>query len=184
MDPPKNDRAAAKGASGVQQRGPEVDRSSIEALYRTYGPSVRRRARALLDDEQAASDAVQEVFLRALRTKVVFHEGVSPMTWFYRVTTNYCLNTLRSQGRRKRALDRQQGASSSSPPIVEERIAVKELLAIVPEELGQVAVYYYVDQMKQEEIAELLGVSRRTIGNRLEEFRALAQRRMSEEQIA
>ena len=32
--------------------------------------------------------------------------------------------------------------------------------------------YYYVDKMKHEEIAELLGVSRRTIGNRLTRFGA------------
>ena len=134
----------------------------------------------LLGDEQAALDAVQEVFVRAMQSKVVFQEGISPMTWFYRVTTNYCLNVLRNHGRRKRALSAKPVRELSVPPLIEEQVTVRELLQIMPEELAQVAVYYYVDQMKQEEIAAILGVSRRTIGNRLEEFRRLAQGEMDQ----
>ena len=37
------------------------------------------------------------------------------------------------------------------------------------------AVYYYVDQMNQDEIAATVGTSRKTVGNRLREFRARAQ---------
>jgi RNA polymerase sigma-70 factor, ECF subfamily len=151
-----------------------VDNASIEDLYRTYGPSVLRRARALLGDDQAARDAMQEVFFRALRTKVKFYEGMSPMTWFYRVTTNYCLNSIRNQGRRTRALFALP-KNEAVDGALEDRVAIRELLGIVPEELGQIAVYYYVDQMNQDEIAEIVGVSRRTIGNRLEEFRRLAR---------
>jgi RNA polymerase sigma-70 factor (ECF subfamily) len=155
-------------------------RPSIEELYRTYGPSVLRRARVLLGDEQSARDAMQEVFVRAMQSKVEFHEGVSPMTWFYRVTTNYCLNTIRNQSRRLRVLSSQplvEAAESGA----EDRVAIKEILGRVPEELGQIAVYYFVDHMKQEEIAELIGVSRRTIGNRLEEFKKLARVELNEE---
>ena len=36
------------------------------------------------------------------------------------------------------------------------------------DELREIAVYYFVDQMNHEEIAQLLGVSRRTVGNRVE----------------
>ena len=118
--------------------------------------------------------------MRALQTNVKFHEGISPMTWFYRVTTNYCLNMLRNQGRRLRVLASQR-VEESERSIAEDRVAVKQLLALVPEELGQIAVYYFVDHMKQDEIAEIMGVSRRTIGNRLEEFKRLARVELNEE---
>ncbi|MEQ8984976.1 MAG: helix-turn-helix domain-containing protein, partial [Deltaproteobacteria bacterium] len=57
-----------------------------------------------------------------------------------------------------------------------DRVFLREVMRRVPEDLAQVAVYYYLDQMKQSEIADLLGVSRRTIGNRLEAFREHAAR--------
>jgi DNA-directed RNA polymerase specialized sigma24 family protein len=47
-----------------------------------------------------------------------------------------------------------------------------------------VAVYYYVDDMDQAEIAAVLGVSRRTIGYRLDRFREQAQRILGETGVA
>jgi RNA polymerase sigma-70 factor (ECF subfamily) len=155
-------------------------RPSIEDLYRTYGPSVLRRARALLGDEHSARDAMQEVFVRAIQSNVKFNDGISPMTWFYRVTTNYCLNQIRNQGRRLRMLSR-QSTEEQTAGSTEDRVAVKEMLGRVPDELAQIAVYYFIDHMKQEEIAEIVGVSRRTIGNRLEEFKKLARIELNEE---
>jgi RNA polymerase sigma-70 factor (ECF subfamily) len=156
-----------------------VDRASIEALYRKYGPAVLRRARAILGEEQAARDAMQEVFIRALKAEVEF-EGVSPMTWLYRVTTNYCLNVRRDRVRRTKLLDIHGPKDETAPGSQDERVSVLELLNQVPLELAQIAVYYYLDQMNQDEIAEVVGVSRRTIGNRLEEFRRLARAALGE----
>lgn len=39
---------------------------NVEALYITHGPMVLRRCKRLLADEEAAVDAMQEVFVRAL----------------------------------------------------------------------------------------------------------------------
>ena len=46
----------------------------VEALYRRYGPLVFRRARTLLGSDEAAWDVVQEVFIRALRSREGFQK--------------------------------------------------------------------------------------------------------------
>jgi RNA polymerase sigma factor (sigma-70 family) len=69
----------------------------------------------------------------------------------------------------------------------EDRVGVEELLKQLPRELAEVAIYYYVDQMNQDEIATLLGISERTVRNRLRDFRAAARERLdpeSEEEVA
>lgn len=150
-----------------------MDRNDVERLYRTYGPSVYRRARAILGEEQAARDAMQEVFIRALKAGEAFRGDASPTTWLYRVTTNHCLNLLRDAKRRAELLREHLPAGEAArDPGMEGRMTVAQVLARVPEELREVAVYYYVDQMSHDEIAALIGVSRRTVGNRLEAFRA------------
>ena len=51
------------------------------------------------------------------------------------------------------------------------------LLAEADEKQAQAAVYVYLDGMSHEEAAELLGVSKRTVGNLIDRFVAWAQRR-------
>jgi RNA polymerase sigma-70 factor (ECF subfamily) len=142
------------------------------ALYRRYAPLVHRRALRLLGDEQAAWDAVQEVFLRVLRSH--FREESSPMTWLYRITTNHCFNLLRNAARRARRTEQYlkvpvAGLASESP--AEARIAVAQLVSRLPPKLFEVAVYAYLDRMTQEEIAEVVDVSRKTVNHRLRELR-------------
>jgi RNA polymerase sigma-70 factor (ECF subfamily) len=152
-----------------------MERERLEALYRQHGKAVFRRARALLADTQAAHDAVQDVFLRALGSHAEFEQSESRVAWLCKITTNHCLNRIRDAARRRELLEERaprpvEGVSSG----VESMLVVRAVLAQLPEELGEIAVYYYIDQMNQDEIAELLGVSRRTVGNRLEEFHAAA----------
>lgn len=146
----------------------------VDELYRRFGPLVFRRARTLLGDEQAASDAVQEVFMRTLRSHDGFRHEASPITWLYRITTNYCLNILRNNSRhRLRLAERmasqpdEQAATGFDPEVP---LLLAEILERLPVELCEIATYYYVDCLSHDEIADVIGTSRRTVGNRLREF--------------
>jgi RNA polymerase sigma-70 factor (ECF subfamily) len=178
--PPSRSAPASPGA---------VERAEIEALYRQYGPLVRRRARSLLGDELEAQDALQEVFVRVLQAMGEFRGQSQPSTWLYRITTNLCLNRIRDGKRRRERLQRASEAGDGPLPSgpgasPESRAVLQNLLARLPEELAEIAVYYHVDEMEQAEIARLLGVSRRTIGYRLERFQGEARRATGDEAFA
>jgi RNA polymerase sigma-70 factor (ECF subfamily) len=166
-------------------RPASIDRAEIESLYRRYGALVRRRARSILGDDHEAQDAMQEVFVRVIAAMAEFRGQSQPSTWLYRITTNLCLNRIRDSRRRRDRLTeaaehgRDPLAPSASPP-PEARTALQTVLRLVSEDLAQVAVFYYVDDMDQAEIATVLGVSRRTIGYRLDRFREQAQRILGE----
>jgi RNA polymerase sigma-70 factor (ECF subfamily) len=151
----------------------------VEVLYRRYGPLVFRRARTLLGTDEAAWDVVQEVFVRALRSQEGFRHEASPTTWLYRITTNYCFNVSRDRTRRQARLAEQParlaGPSATGGNGQETQRLLAEILEKIPVELCEVAVYYYVDRMNQDEIAATVGTSRKTVGNRLREFRARAR---------
>jgi RNA polymerase sigma-70 factor (ECF subfamily) len=150
--------------------------TDFDAIYRKYGAIVQRRAWGILGDEQAAKDAVQEVFIRAIRSNESFRGEASVTSWIYRITTNYCLNAIRDRTRRAQLLAVHSSSDEETfQPTTDAQIAVTRVLAQLPEELQEIAVYFFVDQMNRDEIAAQLGVSRRTIGYRLEEFRTLAR---------
>jgi len=49
---------------------------------------------------------------------------------------------------------------------------VRTLMRHVPTDLQEIAIYYFVDHMSQDEIALMVGLPRRTVGYRLEQFRS------------
>jgi RNA polymerase sigma-70 factor (ECF subfamily) len=156
---------------------------TLAEIYAQYGRSVYRRALCLLGDEAAAQDATHEVFLRMMKAgETQFDAG--PMAWLYRVTTNLCLNSLRDGKRQGAILSRwkpEDAAPIVSGDEAEARIAVRRILEQVPSDLQEIAIYYYVDELSHDEIATIVGTSRRTIGNRLAMFHALTDELLEKE---
>ena len=70
-------------------------------LYRRYGPLVYRRALKILGNAAEAEEATQEIFIRAFKGIDKFDERSKLSTWLFRITTNYCLNSIRDRARRR-----------------------------------------------------------------------------------
>lgn len=145
----------------------------MDQLYVRHWRQVYLRARRLLKDTEAAKDAAQEVFLRAAGARIEQSFASDSLGWLYRTTTNLCLNGLRDARRRGELLSRWLPESTCSAD-ADARMAVSRILEALPQDLRDVAIFYYVDELSHEEIAERLNVSRRTIGNRLAAFHELA----------
>lgn len=145
----------------------------VAALYVRHGAMVLRRARRVLRDEEAARDVVHDVFITlAERRGQLADAGM--ISWLYVVTTNLCLKRLRSAATRARLADSitAPGRAAASG---EELAEIRGALASLPEELAAVAVYRFVDEMTHAEIAELMGCSRRHIGDLLGRFEEAMQ---------
>jgi RNA polymerase sigma factor (sigma-70 family) len=144
----------------------------IEQLYLRYGHLVLRRARRILADEQEAHEVLQEIFVSLMEQPDQFSGRSTISTWLYSVTTHACLGRLRNQRNRAR-LRRERvapAAAGAEQPSSAEQLLVSDLLARLPVPLAQAAIHYYVDEMTHEEIAVLLGCSRRHVGDLLERF--------------
>jgi len=146
--------------------------SRAAALYRTFGPAVYRRCLKLLRDPEAAKDAAQDVFVKLVRD-IDRLEDAAALPWIYRVATNHCLNLLRSRRRRGTELDADDDALDLSPAVESPypaRALARAVLARFDQGTQAVAVGILVDGMEQEELAQALGISRKTVQRRLERF--------------
>jgi len=153
----------------------------IGTLFEKHGASVYRRALQLLGDPQAAEEATQEDFIRAAGAIDRFNPQGRYSTWLYSITTNYCLNKLRDAGRR-RELWAERGDEAVIPASLErdpiKMVALRDLLTEAEPRSAKAAVAVYVDGMSQAQAAQVLQVSRRTVGNLCDRFVQWARKRL------
>lgn len=147
-----------------------IDRARAEALYRAFGPAILRRCARLMRDSADAEDATQEVFLKVCRYLDRLRPGESGLPWVHQIATTVCLNRLRTQARAAAAAERMGSAEAAHAPAFEDRQAAHVLLQQFDERTSLIAVYHLVDGMTQEEIAQALGITRRTVYTHLTRF--------------
>lgn len=140
-------------------------------LYRRYGPAIYSRCRRLLKDDALAEDATQEVFVRVMRHLDSAPDDKTVLAWVYRISTNYCLNALRDRARQAEPVEElPEVPQDGHEDLVLDRQLALQLLERAPMPLRAPALLYYVDGLEQDQVAKTLGVSRRTVINRLQEF--------------
>lgn len=123
-------------------------------------------------------DVLQEVFVKALEKSDTYRGDAPPLHWLYGLTTRHCLQRLRDEKRRRELLD-EVGPVPWSLPVTtddpEARVFLAQLWRTVDPELAQIGVHYYIDGMSQADIGELMGVTGRTISNRIQALCELAR---------
>ena len=145
----------------------------INTLHRKYAGIIYDLCVHILKDPAEAEDAVQETFLNAFRALDSFSYGDNYLPWLYRIGTNACLKMLRTK-KRKGALpmeDIETAAGSSAFSDPADRLAVRARLETLQHTLDErnmeILVSHFVLGMNQQEVANMLGISRRAVVKRL-----------------
>lgn len=151
----------------------------VEQLYRSYAPMVLRRCRRLLQNEELAVDAMQDVFVRLLANRERLH-GRYPSSLLYRMATNVCLNIIR---------DRKSKPTDSGQDTLEKIACCDEqetrtLAAVVLDRIfgrekpstREMAVLHFIDGMTYPEVARETHLSVSGVRKRLREFRERAMK--------
>lgn len=146
----------------------------VEEFYRKYGPMVLRRCRSILKNEEAALDAMQDVFVKILKREKEL-SGESPSSLLYITATNVCLNVLRSGNRKLEVQDNSILDAIAGADEPEERIAnrlfLDKLFRGEKASTRTIAMLHYVDGFTLEETAEQVGMSVSGIRKRLRRLR-------------
>jgi RNA polymerase sigma-70 factor (ECF subfamily) len=155
----------------------------FEGLYARFAPTIYARCRQILRDAAAAEDATQEVFFRIHDRLARLDSQHHALSWLYRTATNHCLNEVRN-GRTHAVLIAM--VRPDDQPDTEQRLSERDLVVRLvrelPADLALAAWLYHVDGLEQTEIAEICGVSRRTVISRLDKFSKRARAFLRKEQ--
>lgn len=155
------------------------DPRAFHELVRRHESSLLQHARALLGRGSEYEDAVQEVFLRLAKAPPTLPdtahgdpkaERAHLGAWLSTVTRNLCMDTMRSQIRRRRREENAasaEGVSDSGIAGVDERdtrAAVRREMEKLPDDQREVLVLRLVGDRSYKEIAEITGKKIGTVG--------------------
>lgn len=143
------------------------------SFYERHGRALLRKAERILGSRADAQDVVQALALDLLQ------KGEEPdLPYLYRAVTNRCLTFVRDEKNRARLLA--ADSESLRGPVrtrCDDRAIDMDLLLKLSRRLDdralEIVLYRFFDDMTQEEIATMLGLSRKTVGKKLDDVRAL-----------
>jgi RNA polymerase sigma-70 factor (ECF subfamily) len=143
--------------------------SDHESAITQHIPRLRRYARALTGDRNAADDLVQDTLERALTRFQLWRQGSDLRAWLFTIMHNIFVNQVRSRLRHPHeALD--DSAADAQParePDWAELRDIDDALSRLPGEQRAVLLLVGLEQFTYEEAARVLDIPLGTVMSRL-----------------
>jgi RNA polymerase sigma-70 factor, ECF subfamily len=149
--------------------------SALGFLYDKHQHMVHRTALAITADYEAASDLLQDVFLRLYK----FAHHIDPERplepWLYRMTTNLSYTWVKRSKRLLRSIEdiadwlvgTKKSTISQAVILEEELQQLQQAVARLPLPQRMVVVLYYLNDLSIQEISEILEIPTGTVKSRL-----------------
>jgi RNA polymerase sigma-70 factor, ECF subfamily len=163
-----------------------VDEQGIADLYQSYAPAVYAHCRRLLGSPASARDALQESFVRVLQRHETVEPGERALRYLFRTSTNVCINILRQGAVRERAVPEIAAhvqARAVNGPSPGDRQFARLLLDRCDDTAAEILLLHYIDGLTKVEVAAALGITRRTVFNRIKQVERLAAAMLEPKQL-
>lgn len=145
---------------------PDSRNLAFNQLVRKYQQKVYWHIRKMVIDHDDADDLTQEVFIKVWTHLASFRQDAQLYTWIYRIATNECLNFLSAKKKKfflpihDVAAELQDKLDSVSHYTGDEvQLKLQKALLRLPDKQRLVFNMKYFDDLKYEEISEILGTS-------------------------
>lgn len=139
-------------------------------LIANHIPRLRRYARALLHNPQAADDLVQDTLERAWAKRDLWREGSDLRAWLFTIMHNVFVNQLHRNASVPVLAELDQTAPAAASAAAEEAVVLRDLsnaLTQLNPDLREVLFLVGVEQLSYQEVAQLLGTPIGTVMSRL-----------------
>ncbi len=144
----------------------ETQAKAFEVLINTYKERLYWHIRRIVLDHDDADDVLQNTFIKVFRNIEKFKGESKLYSWMYRIGTNEALSFLKSKSRKlgvssdelieRKAENLQADVYFEGDTI---QLKLQQAIARLPEKQKLVFNMKYYEEMKYEEIAEILDTS-------------------------
>ena len=150
----------------IQFRDPSSRSYAFDLIVKQYQKKIYWHTRRIVIDHDDANDVVQNVFIKVWRGLDNFKEDSKLYTWLYRIATNESLTFLK-QKRGGSFVSFDEVTSQLSATLTDDpyfrgdaiQRKLQQAILTLPEKQRIVFNMKYFDEMKYEDMSEVLGTS-------------------------
>ncbi len=160
-NPPLDEKELIK-----QLQNPVTARDAFNVVLQTYSQPVYWQIRKMVVSHDDANDIVQNVFIKAWNNLHNFRGDAKLSTWLFKIAVNESINFINKEKQRlqlgEEADDSFLLESVEADPYFDGdklHLELQEAIAKLPEKQKLVFNMRYFDDMKYEEISDILGTS-------------------------
>lgn len=142
------------------------DPSTVQSLYKRLGPAALGKTVRLVRRHDLAQEIVHDVFVKLWRQRLRFETEKQAFLWVYKTCHCAAIDTLRSTARRTMREARyhdEESWAAALPEFAGMSSFLTKVLTSMPAQTVQIFMYRELEGLTQDEIAELTGVSRKTV---------------------
>src|SRR3954466_9525414 len=139
---------------------------AFNLLLKKYQQKIYWHIRRMVIDHDDADDLVQDVFIKVWKNLPGFRNDAQLYTWMYRIATNECITFLNKKKQKNNVslddvdyelADTLSGSDQFSGDQIQRKL--QEAILTLPDKQRLVFNMKYFDDMKYEEMSDVLGTS-------------------------
>jgi RNA polymerase sigma factor (sigma-70 family) len=147
-------------------RDEKTRNEAFNLLLKKYQQKIYWHVRRMVIDHDDADDIVQDVFIKIWKNLPGFRNDAQLYTWMYRIATNECITFLNKKKAKNNVslddvdyelADTLSGSDQFSGDQIQRKL--QEAILTLPDKQRLVFNMKYFDDMKYEEMSDVLGTS-------------------------
>lgn len=144
--------------------------NNFDSLYHLYYTKIHRLCKGYFNgDNDIASDAAQEVFIKVWENLSKFRNESNISTWIFRIASNTCLMYLRKQSTRKEVKTNQFSEISAETDSIETEDKLSNMYSCIQqlEPTNKLIIMMVLEDLSYDKIAIIIGITEENLRVRI-----------------
>lgn len=155
----------------------------FEHLYKEYSSKIFRVCFGYFNDIEKAKDVMQDTFIAVFTNLNELKHRENIAGWIYRIASNKCLRQIESEKKKEFVREYSFLDYEEIDHHVEETNFVKLHRCIAElSDMDRLIIGFYLEDLKQDKIAEILGLSHSNIRVRIHRIKEVLSKKMQEDE--
>ena len=153
--------------------------SEFEKIYLKYWEKVYRLCMGFINDDAAARDLTQESFILIWQNLSKLREEADLGTWIFRIASNHCLRQV-EKGKRMEKVELPFQITEDIEPDKNKELELLQFFISELPETDRIVISLELEEVKQSEIAKIVGLSEGNIRVRIHRIKERLTQRFKE----